>query len=166
MHDFHYPDPLGPPNPAQPCAKLVKGTLNVWYCANGYPRDMVCQPGERSVAQDSMRPDLWRVNLCKNLGDYSWKLVTYFFRVVCAEFVCTNSFRMVPLSLFVCCIFSSVWQHRMACCPSPLSTTPWSGPSRQDQRQTGSWPRRALDIWAGHRFGSRDRQRRRVARAC
>ena len=66
MHDFHYPDPLGPPNQARPCAKLLKGTSNVRYCANGYPRDMVCQPGERSVAQDSMRPDLWRVNLCRN----------------------------------------------------------------------------------------------------
>ena len=66
MHDFHYPDPLGPPNQARPCAKLLKGTSNVRYCANGYPRDMVCQPGERSVAQDSMRPDLWRVNLCGN----------------------------------------------------------------------------------------------------
>lgn len=25
MHDFHYPEPLGPPNPSQPCAKLLKG---------------------------------------------------------------------------------------------------------------------------------------------
>ena len=22
LHDFHYPDPLGPPNPSQPCAQL------------------------------------------------------------------------------------------------------------------------------------------------
>ena len=29
LHDFQYPDPLGPPNPAQPCAKLLKGTLNM-----------------------------------------------------------------------------------------------------------------------------------------
>ena len=35
MHDFHYPDPLGPPNPAQPCAKLLKGTLNMYYCGKG-----------------------------------------------------------------------------------------------------------------------------------
>ncbi len=66
MHDFHYPDPQGAPNPAQPCARLLKGTLNMWYCGNGYPKDMVCQPCDQSVAQDGMRPDLWRVNLCRN----------------------------------------------------------------------------------------------------
>ena len=44
LHDFHYPDPKGPPNPAQPCAKLLKGTLNMWYCANGYPQGC-CMPG-------------------------------------------------------------------------------------------------------------------------
>ena len=66
MHDFHYPDPLGPPNPTQPCAKLLKGTQNMWYCANGYPRDLVCEPCEQSVAQDALRPDLWRCNLCRN----------------------------------------------------------------------------------------------------
>ena len=56
QHDFHYPDPLGPPNPAQPCAKLLKRTLNMWYCGNGYPRDLVCEPRDRSVAQDALRP--------------------------------------------------------------------------------------------------------------
>ena len=66
MHDFHYPDPQGAPNPAQPCARLLKGTLNMWYCGNGYPKDMVCQPCDQSVAQDGIRPDLWRVNLCRN----------------------------------------------------------------------------------------------------
>ena len=66
LHDFHYPDPLGPPNPAQPCAQLLKGTLNMWYCGNGYPRELVRDPCDRSVAQDSLRPDLWRVNLCRN----------------------------------------------------------------------------------------------------
>ena len=66
LHDFHYPDPMGPPNPVQPCAQLLKGTLNMWYCGNGYPRDLVKEPGERSVAQDAMRPELWRVNLCRN----------------------------------------------------------------------------------------------------
>ena len=66
IHDFHYPDPLGPPNPSQPCTQLLKGTLNMWYCGNGYPRDLVCQPCEQSVAQDALRPDLWRVNLCRN----------------------------------------------------------------------------------------------------
>ena len=66
LHDFHYPDPLGPPNPAQPCAQLLKGTLNMWYCGNGYPRQLVCEPCDRSVAQDALRPDLWRVNLCRN----------------------------------------------------------------------------------------------------
>ena len=44
----------------------MKGTLNMWYCGNGYPRDMVQQPHERSVAQDVVRNDLWRVNLCRN----------------------------------------------------------------------------------------------------
>ena len=66
LHDFHYPDPLGPPNPSQPCARLLKGTLNMWYCGNGYPREMVHDPCDRSVAQDALRPDLWRVNLCRN----------------------------------------------------------------------------------------------------
>ena len=66
IHDYHYPDPLGPPNPSQPCAKLLKGTLNMWYCSNGYPRDLVLEPQEQTVAQDALRPDLWRVNLCRN----------------------------------------------------------------------------------------------------
>ncbi len=66
LHDFHYPDPLGPPNPSQPCAQLLKGTMNMWYCGSGYPRDLVCQPCEQSVSQDALRPDLWRVNLCRN----------------------------------------------------------------------------------------------------
>ena len=66
LHDFHYPNPLGPPNPAQPCAQLLKGTINMWYCGNGYPRELVQEPGDRSVAQDAIRPDLWRVNLCRN----------------------------------------------------------------------------------------------------
>ena len=66
LHDFHYPDPLGPPNPAQPCARLLKGTLNMWYCSNGYPRDEVFDTCDRSVAQDALRPDLWRCNLCRN----------------------------------------------------------------------------------------------------
>ena len=66
MHDFHYPDPLGAPNPSQPCAKLMKGTVNLWYCANGYPREMICEPCNQSVSQDAMRSDLWRVSLCRN----------------------------------------------------------------------------------------------------
>ena len=37
QHDYH-----GPPNPSQPCAQLLKGTLNLCYCDNGYPRDLVC----------------------------------------------------------------------------------------------------------------------------
>ena len=66
LHDFHYPDPLGPPNPTQPCAKLLKGTLNMWYCGNGYPRDVVPKPSDQSIGQDALRPDLWRVNLLRN----------------------------------------------------------------------------------------------------
>ena len=66
MHDFRYPDPLGPPNPSQPCAQLLKGTVNMWYCKNGYPRDPVCEPCQQSVAQDALRPELWRVQLCRN----------------------------------------------------------------------------------------------------
>ena len=66
LHDFHYPDPLGPPNPTQPCARLLKGTMNMWYCGNGYPMDLVCETCEQSVAQDALPPDLWRVNLCRN----------------------------------------------------------------------------------------------------
>ena len=38
----------------------------MWYCGNGYPRDLVCQPCATSVAQGALRPDLWRVNLCRN----------------------------------------------------------------------------------------------------
>ena len=66
IHNFHAPDPLGPPNPSQACATLMKGTLNMWYCFNAYPREPVCEPRDRSVAQDACRPDLWRVNLCRN----------------------------------------------------------------------------------------------------
>ena len=66
MHDFHYPDPHGPPNPAQPCARLKKGTVNMYYCGNGYPRDLVVEKDDRSIAQDDFRPDLWRCNLCRN----------------------------------------------------------------------------------------------------
>ena len=66
IHDFHYPDPLGPPNPSQPCAQLLKGTTNMWYCKNGYPRDLISDPMEQSVAQDALRPELWRCNLCRN----------------------------------------------------------------------------------------------------
>ena len=66
MHDFHHPDPLGPPNPSQSCATILKGTTNMVYCGNGYPKDLVCQPCEQSIAQDALRPDLWRCNLCRN----------------------------------------------------------------------------------------------------
>ena len=52
IHDFHYPDPTGPPNPSQPCARVMKGTTNMIYCANGYPRDKVSQQCETSIAQD------------------------------------------------------------------------------------------------------------------
>ena len=30
------------------------------------PRELVSEPSDRSVAQDTFRPDLWRVNLCRN----------------------------------------------------------------------------------------------------
>lgn len=43
MHNFHYPDRLGPPNPSQPCAQLLKGTANMWYCKNNYPMEIVCE---------------------------------------------------------------------------------------------------------------------------
>ena len=55
LHDFHYPDPLGPPKPAQPCAQLLKGTLNMWYCGNGYPRSA------------SLATDPWRRMLCDQI---------------------------------------------------------------------------------------------------
>ena len=38
----------------------------MWYCANGYPRDAVCQPCDQSIAQDAMRKELWRCHLCRN----------------------------------------------------------------------------------------------------
>ena len=34
LHDYHYPNPLGPPNILQPCAQLLKGTNNMVYCKN------------------------------------------------------------------------------------------------------------------------------------
>ena len=66
MHDYHHPDPLGPPNPSQPCARLLNGSENMWYCANGYPKDLVCQPCDQSIGQDALRPELWRCNLLRN----------------------------------------------------------------------------------------------------
>ena len=68
MRVFHHQDPLGPAHPSQPCARLLKGTSNMPYSGNGYPKDMVCQPGNHSVAQDALRPDLWRCNLSRNCG--------------------------------------------------------------------------------------------------
>jgi hypothetical protein len=29
LHNFHYPDPIGPPSRSQPCAQLLKGTVNI-----------------------------------------------------------------------------------------------------------------------------------------
>ena len=80
IHDFHYPDPTGPPNPSQPCARVMKGTTNMIYCANGYPRDKVSQQCETSIAQDPMRKDLWRCHLCRNdpLMNSHMPVVTFF----------------------------------------------------------------------------------------
>ena len=80
IHDFHYPDPLGPPNPSQPCARVLKGTNNMIYCAKGYPRDKVRQQCETSIAQDPMRKDLWRCHLCRNdpLMNSHMPVVTFF----------------------------------------------------------------------------------------
>ena len=66
MHDYHYPDPNGPPNPSQPCAVLLKGTTNMFYCKNGYPRDLILQASYAMVKQDDLRPDLWRAHLERN----------------------------------------------------------------------------------------------------
>ena len=66
LHDFHHPDPMGPPNPSQPCAQLLQGTTNMWYCKNGYPREVAPEICQQCVAQDALRPELWRVNLCRN----------------------------------------------------------------------------------------------------
>ena len=66
MHDYHHPDPLGPPNPTQSCARLLKGSGNMWYCGHGYPKDLVCSPCDQSIAQDALRPELWRCNLLRN----------------------------------------------------------------------------------------------------
>ena len=66
LHDFHHPDPMGPPNPSQPCAQLLQGTTNMWYCKNGYPREVTPEICQQCVAQDALRPELWRVNLCRN----------------------------------------------------------------------------------------------------
>ena len=66
LHDFHYPDPIGPPSYAKPCAQLLKGTCNMYYCKNGYPREPVSVVSHENIAQDALRPELWRVNLCRN----------------------------------------------------------------------------------------------------
>jgi len=66
IHDFHFPNTLEPPNPSQPCARRLKGKLNVWYCANAYPRDVVKEEEEQSVTQDALRPDLFRAGLVRN----------------------------------------------------------------------------------------------------
>lgn len=66
IHDFHFPNPLDPPNPAQPCARRLKGKLDVWYCGNAYPRDTVPAAEDQAVTQDALRPDLFRVGLLRN----------------------------------------------------------------------------------------------------
>ena len=66
LHSWHYPDPLGPPASSQPCAQLLRGTSNMWYCKNGYPRNPVCEVCEENISQDALRPDVWRVNFCRN----------------------------------------------------------------------------------------------------
>ena len=66
LHNFHYPDPNGPPASAQSCATLMKGTSNIWYCKSGYPRELVCEVCHENIAQDAIRPELWRVNMCRN----------------------------------------------------------------------------------------------------
>ena len=38
----------------------------MWYCKNGYPRDLVCAECQQCVAQDPLRPELWRVHLVRN----------------------------------------------------------------------------------------------------
>ena len=52
IHGFHHPDPLGPLNPSQPCAKLLRGTVNMWYCSSGFPKDLACDVCCQYVAQD------------------------------------------------------------------------------------------------------------------
>ena len=47
LHDYHYPDALGPPNPSQPCAQLLKGTLHTWCRGNGYPAISSASPAAR-----------------------------------------------------------------------------------------------------------------------
>ena len=52
LHDYHYPNPLGPPNILQPCAQLLKGTNNMVHCKNNYPRELVCEQCSENIAQD------------------------------------------------------------------------------------------------------------------
>ena len=35
----------------------------MWYCGNGYPRELVAEPGDQSIAQGPLRKDLWRAHL-------------------------------------------------------------------------------------------------------
>ena len=66
LHDYHHPDPLGPPNPCQACAKLLKGSGNMYYCSNGMPKDLVLDRSQQSISQDPLRMDLWRCHLSRN----------------------------------------------------------------------------------------------------
>ena len=52
LHDYHHPDPLGPPNPCQACAKLLKGSGNMYYCSNGMPKDLALDRSQQSISQD------------------------------------------------------------------------------------------------------------------
>ena len=48
MHNWHYPDPHGPPASSQPCASLLKGTSNMYFCKNGYPRVLVVEAAQET----------------------------------------------------------------------------------------------------------------------
>lgn len=38
----------------------------MWYCGNGFPKDLVPDCHSQSIAQDALRPDLWRCHLLRN----------------------------------------------------------------------------------------------------
>ena len=110
LHNSHYPDPAGPPNPSQPRAQLRKGILNMWYCGMGYPRDLVGEPCERSVAQDTLRSDLWRVNLCRNCQVMNPHMpLVPFANHSCQHSITQSPFPLLPLSL--CSNYTSLYRN-------------------------------------------------------
>ena len=51
--------------------------INMWYCGNGYPRELVPELDDQSIAQDALRKDLWRDHLCWNCQVMNGHVLTH-----------------------------------------------------------------------------------------